>query len=292
MDRLIKVFGERNTGTRAVLGMIDGTPGIQGVAHEVMEDAGLEPYEDMIRLVERQYKGPWKRVYREAIKDVRTETLGPIGTWKHAAPVYDSAYRAARVSVLFVIRNPYSWIASLYRRPYHNMGRQADSLPEFVSFPWRTVGRDNVERILPSPVCLWPLKVRAYRTFEAAAARDAVACAWLSFEDFVQYPVRSLSDALAKLNLPCKGLAAMSRPTKPRGRSAEERRRYYAREGWRAELCARSVAAINQRIDWTLAAEHGYARLDPAVEILGRRTTSRTRNSTSRWGSRSRTARR
>ena len=264
MDRLIKVFGERNTATRAVIRMIDAAPGIQGVAHEGVADETLEPYNDMIRQVEEVYKGPWKRVYREAIKDIRGETLGPLGAWKHGAPLYNAAYREFDVGVIFMVRNPYSWITSLHRRPYHNMGRRNGTLTEFVSFPWMTVGRDNVDKILPSPMLLWPLKLRAYETFKKAAYEDGVPCTWIRFEDFVQFPVKCLTDALKALALPPEGLRALTRPTKPYGKLPEERRSYYGKEVWRGALCCHSVKKINDLIDWSLAESHGYARLDPA----------------------------
>ena len=264
MDQLIKVFGERNTGTRAVLAMLDAAEGVQGVAHEGVADEELEPFEEMIREVEAVYSGPWKRIYREAIKDIRAETLGPLGTWKHAAPLYDPAYREAGISTVFLVRNPYSWIVSLYERPYHNMGKRGGALEAFLRFPWLTVGRDNVDRILPSPMLLWPLKLRAYAAFAEAAKADGVATATIRFEDFVQFPAQTLNRAMGGLGLKPEGLKAFARSTKPRGKQADQRRSYYASEEWRADLTAPAVRIINDIVDWELAEVYGYSRLDPA----------------------------
>ena len=263
MDRLIKVFGERNTATRAVIGMVDAAEGIQGVAHEGVSVEAIEPYNEMISRVEAAYRGPWKRVYREAIKDLRAEHLGPLGAWKHAAPAYDPAYRTEGVGVIFMVRNPYSWISSLHRRPYHNMGKRMPTLVEFLDLPWMTVGRDNLDRILPSPAMLWPLKVRAYRAFEAAARADGLGCAWVRFEDFVQWPVPTLTRALQALGIPHEGLSALARSTKPYGALPRERRSFYGRELWRDALCRGSVSRVNTHIDWSLAEDFGYARLTP-----------------------------
>ena len=264
MDRLIKVFGERNTATRAVLGMIDAASGIQGVAQDEATSEAVEPFDAMIEKVEAAYRGPWKRVYREAIKDLRAEHLGPLGAWKHSAPVYDPVYREEGVGVIFMVRNPYSWITSLHRRPYHNMGRRLQSLTDFLDLPWMTVGRDNLDRILPSPVMLWPLKIRAYRGFEAAAKADGVACTWVRFEEFVQFPVPTLARALRELNLPSEGLTALARSTKPFGALPKERRAFYGQELWREALCHGAVARVNASVDWDLAAAFGYNQLDAA----------------------------
>jgi len=262
--RWIKVFGERNTATRAVIRMIDASDGIQGVAHPGVDDEQLEPYEEMLRKVQQAYSGPWKRIYREAIKDIRAETIGPLGTWKHGAPTYHPDYRKEEISVLFMVRNPYSWIVSLHQRPYHNLGRRGETLNAFLTFPWLTVGRDNVDRILPTPALLWPLKVRSYQVFEEAAYQDGVLCASLRFEDFVDQPMDSLDRAMRVLGIDEAQLRPVRASTKPFGKMAEERRLYYAREEWKSALTRDAVSHINEMVDWNLAERYGYRQLRPA----------------------------
>ena len=262
-QRLIKVFGERNTATRAVLRMIDAAPMLLEAGHPGVEDEDLQKYDIMIDQISSIYAGPWRRVYREAIKDLRARELGALGAWKHAAPAYDPIFKALDVSTLFMVRNPYSWALSLHRRPYHCMGRRQQSLEDFLVFPWLCLGRDNVEPILSSPVYLWNLKLASYAKFRTEAHIDGVGCATLRFEQFVQDPVTALSRVLDKLDLPSGSLTAFFETTKVAGDFSKDRRSYYMNERWREDLTATSVGLINDMIDWDLAEVHGYTRLDP-----------------------------
>lgn len=263
-QRLIKVFGERNSATRAVLRMVDEAPLLAEAGHPDVDEDDLEKYDIMIQQVTSIYSGPWKRVYREAIKDVRAREMGALGTWKHAAPEFDPVFAAMNVSVLFLVRNPYSWVQSLNRRPYHCMGRRQQELEDFLVFPWLTVGRDNVEPILSSPMYLWNLKLRAYDRFRSAAADAGVRTAVLRFEDFVQNSVLSLNRALTSMGVEPGLLKAIPGDTKAKGQPGRERRHFYLNELWREDLTSGAVSLINDMVDWDIAEAHGYAQLDPA----------------------------
>lgn len=263
-QRLIKVFGERNTATRAVLRMVDAAPNLLDAGLVDLDEEDLAKYDVMIDQVTSIYAGPWKRVYREAIKDLRARSSTPLAMWKHAAPIYDRAFRDHDAAVLFMVRNPYSWVQSLHRRPYHCMGRRQQALEDFLVFPWLTLGRDNVEPILSSPIYLWSLKLAAYERFAREAYEDGVACTTIRFEDFVQNPVFALTRALGQVDIDSGGLRSFPDATKPQGRVSSERKAYYLNELWREELTSTSVNLINDMVDWSLAERAGYTMLDPS----------------------------
>lgn len=265
MDRIVKVFGERKTAARASIQMLDAAEGIRCVGHMGVPDEVLDPFDEKLKRVVAVQKGPWKRIYKEAIKDLRADLLGPVGAWTHSAPTYNSAFRDHGVSVIFMVRNPYSWILSLYRTPKHTMGHCGGTLDEFLTFPWLPVGRDNVKPgVLSSPMELWSLKLRAYRKFRARAKKEEVKSTQVKFEDFAAFPISSLGQALKRLDIPADGLKALSRSQKPLCGIPEERRTYHVREFWQSELTARNVELINAFVDWDLAEIYGYQPMDPA----------------------------
>lgn len=260
----IKVFGERNTGTRAVIRMIDAAAGLRGAGHPGVSAKDLEPYRQMAEQLEEIMPGAWKKVYREAVRDVQDDAMGPVGAWKHAAPIYGSGFLEFDIRVLFMVRNPYSWALSLFKRPYHYLGQRRDEFEEFLVFPWLTMGRDRVDKILGSPMDLWTLKLEAYQFFEERAREAGTPCATLKFEDFVNDPVSSLGGALGQLVEEPVVVEELTVPTKKNGLKAAERRAYYANEEWRSGLTASAVSIMNNWIDWRIAEKYGYPRLDPA----------------------------
>ncbi len=263
MQKLVKVFGERNTASRAVHTMIQTAPLLADASLHELDQDEFAKYDAIIEQICAMYTGPWRRVYREAVKDLRDKEMGELARWKHAAPAYDPIYKELDVAVLFLVRNPYSWVQSLSRRPYHCLGRRQQNLEDFLVFPWLCVGRDNVEPILNSPMQLWSLKLAAYRKFQARAAQDGVRSAVVRFEDFVQNPVFAMTRALHSIDVESGGLKAVAAATKPEYEYGMDRKTFYLNECWREDLTSSSVKFINEMVDWSLADSFGYTQLDP-----------------------------
>lgn len=260
----VKVFGERNTGTRAVIRMLMRAENVEEYLYPPELEPLIEEYAGRIEDVEAKFAGAWRRVYREALRDARQEALGPLGTWKHSAPNYHPAFKEADIRPLFMLRNPYSWLLSLHRRPYHALGRRKSGFSEFLGEPWLAMRRENLPPLIETPMQLWNYKLAAYSRFRADATREGLLCGVLCFEDFVNAPAHALKRVLRQMGLEPEGLNT-GRPTKPMGLKARERRHYYGRELWKAQLSSSDVAAINAAIDWDLAATYDYAPLDPAA---------------------------
>ncbi|MHA3914268.1 hypothetical protein [Halovulum sp. GXIMD14793] len=253
---MIKVFGERNTGTRAVNAMLAGLDGLRrrlGAAPAT--DGSLEA------AIEARFTGGWRKQYLEALRDTRITADDP---WKHACAKLTPAMVEARVSTLFMLRDPYSWFLALARRPHHMKGPASDGLEAFADRPWITDRREGVPALVASPMDLWSLKLRSYLNFADDAYALGLRCAFLKFEDFVEDNTGSLQRALAHLHLPDQGLKPIRRNTKGEGLSADDLAAYYRDKRWQARLTAPLVTRLNARIDWAVAERLGYTRLDPA----------------------------
>lgn len=256
-NRKIKVFGERNTGTRAVIRMLRSLDGVS----ISFPDAPMPDLDLLSARVEEALSGFHRELYNDALQDIRRERLAGLSAWKHAAPVIDGSYLEKAASVLFLVRDPYSWIAALYRHPYHKRTPKQKSLEAFLQCPWLTTKRDNTEPILLSPMMLWNEKLRAYCTFAAAAPVPSTV---LSFEAFVVDPVGALAEALDRFGIASAGLAEIEEPTKTKGVDRENRLAYYRAAKWEQELSPKAVKLINALVDWDVAATFGYQKRAPS----------------------------
>lgn len=261
MERhFVKVFGERNTGTRALLRMLGMQPEVSLRPVGARAVLNLAENRALRERIDLMFSGRVRRQYRDAVLDMEHMGECPTMAWKHAAPDWDAAFVAKRAHVVFSVRNPYSWVISLAKHPYHKHDRRLHGLEAFVETPWLTMRRDNLEAVLGSPLDLWNRKNAAYLAFMQAAEVPTVT---MSFEGFVASPVTEVRRMLAQFAIPSGGVHALEVSTKD-SRSAAEISERYAREEWRGSLNAGLVRSINAKIDWEVAAAFGYKRLDPA----------------------------
>lgn len=262
----VKIYGERNSGTHFVHRLIrnnfhcqfvpgtlaDATPGYR----EAFED-------ELARTVTDDAKRLWLRQVRmdEYFESNAWSTLG----WKHAVPPLNTILGSPNVDcTLFVtvVKNPYSWALSLFRRPYEVIAiNKPTSLKEFLNEVWPTVRRDNAPSILKSPIELWNYKTASYH--ELAKHTNTVN---LRYED-------TLADPLNSVNVLSDFLDRRSRDPVIESESAKEvdrgnkdlnyYRDYYLSERWRSDLTEADIALINEYLDPTTVRLAGYEMIDP-----------------------------
>ncbi len=246
----VKLYGERNTGTNYLSRLI-------ALNLDVIEIPGVVPP----RVMRLQERLPGEELVRDIYFALNwRRTLG----WKHAlmkpAHILERYARAfANPVVVTLTKNPYSWLVSLYRRPYHQQYPQGK--PDFETFlrqPWKTVFRDNAPRRLSSPVELWNIKNAAYLT----SAR-ALPIVNLTFEALLADPAGIIDDLARRF-----GWSRLSpdfvnheASTKESGKDSGFYSDYYARERWKDSLTPQAVALVNERVDQALMRHFGYERL-------------------------------
>ena len=191
--KFVKVFGERNTGTRALIRMLAAQKCVRMQAIGERGALNLPQNADLRAVIEETYKGKWRKIYRDALRDNEQAVACPTKAWKHTLPVWDPAFVEKRAHVAFCVRNPYSWALSLARRPYHQRGPRTSRVLDFVTQPWLTVSRDNMDAVLRSPMELWNGKVAAYGAFMRQAE---VPTRLIRFENFVADPEAEVRQVL------------------------------------------------------------------------------------------------
>jgi len=258
---VIKIFGERNTGTRAVGAMLAAMPHVRrriGAPPERALDGRVEA------AILGQMRGNWRRLYLHALRDEAQAKESAVDPWKHAAPKLTPEMTAAGVRTICMHRNPYSWFLSFARRPYHLKGPPAASLEAFLHRPWMTERREGVDAVLASPMLLWSVKLAAAERYRLAALERGLYCEFMAFEEFVQNASGALERVLLDMHVGLEGLAEVPQNTKQGDIDAGKLSAYYRREAWNEDLTAPLVAGINALVDWDLAARRGYRALDPA----------------------------
>jgi hypothetical protein len=238
--RKVKIYGERNTGTRYLAKLL-----VRNLDVELLD--GAAPW------VLRKLFGS-----NEAARDLyfRASYRRNLG-WKHAmAPSPEQLWRLAVEDVLFITltKNPYAWLLSLHRRPYH--GHTAASFADFVQARWPAVGRENSPGGYANPVVLWNEKNRSYLNLGRAACAHN-----LRYEDLVCDPETVIAGLAQAFDLPRKRahFQNVDESTKPEpDKRFGDYRSYYLEERWRSKLDPTVLPLINAHLDEALMAHFGY----------------------------------
>ncbi|MEP3481111.1 MAG: hypothetical protein ABJZ55_17820 [Fuerstiella sp.] len=247
---IVKIYGERNTGTNYLSALLD-------LNFRCRQLPGFVP--KAVMGLQLLLPG------REGVRDYWFEkTFSRNLGWKHmqveaAERLQGIASFSAALHFLTLTKNPYSWLLSMHRRPYHQHHKTSLSLEEFLVTPWQLAGRDNVSEPVSNPIELWNIKNRSY---ERLASRFPVL--QLTYEAVLCNPLETLQQIedtfqLQRLNSDLKNY---ERSTKDSDRDAAYYRDHYLKERWRSKLSRTAVATINQHLDAELVQQFGYSLLD------------------------------
>lgn len=143
----IKIIGERNSGTNY----------IEKIINENFH-VNLLPG-SMPRILNKTLGYEFVRDYY--FKKTQHKNLG----WKHAmAPTnnfLESVGMKDNVGFIAIAKNPYAWLLSMFRRPYHLYTEQ-QTLDQFISSQCRTVSRERYTEAFRNPMIMWNKKNKSY----------------------------------------------------------------------------------------------------------------------------------
>jgi len=247
----IKLFGERNTNTNYLSQLIRLNLDIEelpGTVPTLLNRLGgrlplIEPARDLYFRLTFQRNLGWKHA-----KVPPVEVLS--GT---------SVARRHVIGFVTLTKNPYSWLLSLHRRPYHQRGGHRPDFERFLTTPWRTVGRENADPVLSSPVELWNVKNRSYLPLAGLGGLN------ITTEALFADPAGIIEPIAAEFDIPRRSRQFIDYEASTKndpGKSGTVYRDYYLGEKWRDELSARAVGIINERVDRSLMTSFGYPLID------------------------------
>lgn len=244
----LKLFGERNTGTNYLLKLLRKNVQATLLRSEVPAD-----------WIKWQRRVPGNESIRDLYFKFRyKQTLG----WKHTAvpPLSEletvPLFRDSDLRFITLTKNPYAWILSLHKRPYHRYyNGPKQTLLEFVQTPWKTVHRDNVSnRILASPVELWNLKVASYEHLPADRTIH------LTSLQLISDPEAMIHEIVDQFGIPLKTKKFEDHieSTKDDSKDSNWYKDYYVNEKWKHRLSPEVIEAINSYLDKDLATKRGF----------------------------------
>jgi hypothetical protein len=183
--------------------------------------------------------------------------------WKHTRVKPESELRRYDIlqnGICFVTvtKNPYSWLLSMHRRPYHRYYGEKPDFHTFLRSPWKTVGRDNYESVLRDPVELWNIKNKSYLRLKSLETAN------ITSESVLADP-KALIDRLSdSFSIPKSDnyFSNLDESTKEKSKNFDYYRDYYLNERWKDELSDESISIINSRLDRNLVDYFGYELLD------------------------------
>src|SRR5271166_3641100 len=104
--RQVKIFGERNTGTNAVTSLI--VQNIGKIICPSMRDFVKDwPAREALIF---EFEEPFRLFLRHALVDDIFALAPPEHRQKHTSPEYSLNFLKYGIGVIFLIKNPYSWV--------------------------------------------------------------------------------------------------------------------------------------------------------------------------------------
>lgn len=245
---LVKVFGERNTGTNYLSELLN----LNLAVHEL---PGTVPYP--VFMAQKMVPGS-----EELLRDLYFRfTFNRNFGWKHTliSDLASALEEDAPDDIFFVsiTKNPYSWLLSLHRRPYHQEQLTALSFEEFIRTPWHTVGRENAPAVVSNPIELWNMKNGAYVALNKKASAINI-----TFENLLKDPEKMLKQISQRFDFGWKvgQFENFDESTKKEttAKDSEFYRNYYLQEKWKSNLSCSAIEFINARLDPQLMDYFGY----------------------------------
>ena len=239
---LLKIYGERNTGTNYLAKLIQ-------LNLDVFQLPGVPPKPANL-LIRKFPKLPIHEPLQDFyFKKTFAKNLG----WKHslvrpAAELKKLEICKGNISFITISKNPYSWLLSLYNKPYHYYPSWEDKA-DFVTFltsPAPIIDRENASDIFSSPVDMWNQKNKSY-----IQLMTAFPTLNLKYEDLLEDPEAMIDSIGRQLTFRPRVVDFKNREksTKEKSKDFSFYRSYYLEEKWKEKLSSNEILLISERLD-------------------------------------------
>ena len=179
--------------------------------------------------------------------------------WKHRlAPTKSELEMHAHDDVCFIciVKNPYSWLRSMHRRPYKQEELKNMKFSEFLKFPYGDY---------ENPVKMWNKKNKSYLELSENVRNFHM----LKYEDLLVNPEKLLEQIQQKMRLSKSVFWFTDMEQKlsnKKGVSSNRfHKKYYLKEKWKDQYAAEDIAFINSQLDEELMQNFNYEILELSV---------------------------
>ena len=248
--KIVKIYGERNTNTNYLGELIR----LNLVAQCI---PGVVPR----KMREIQTRLPAKNLLRDIyFAATFHKNLG----WKHSKVKDADSLRKHTlvkqngVCFVTITKNPYSWLMSLYKRPYHQQYKVKPDFETFLQLPWTTVRRENVRGHIANPIELWNIKNRSYLQLETLSVLNLTTEAIFEDAELVLQKIGKTFDIAIRSST----FINFEESTKYEAKGSDYYREFYIKEKWKENLSKEARSIINYYVDKDLMAKFGYKLLN------------------------------
>lgn len=237
----LKIYGERNTGTNYLKQLLESNLNVHLLRGTVPRKHPL--------------------CYNEFTKNVYFHFTSKYNLgWKHSFVDRDFVKKNTCLTntyFIFLVKNPYSFLLSLYKKSYHFIGNKPETFQNFLNHTWRLQKRDNLKaKSLESPVFLWNFKVSSYLEYMDDQPGNSML---IKYEDLVNDPKKTLQTIADSFSLNKKtSFINITSSTKPDNKRFEDYQDYYLNEKWRNNIEYSEIELINKYLDKELVHRLGY----------------------------------
>lgn len=252
----LKVFGERNTSTNALIQSVSfNAPDISILPSTASNLSGNVSRK--IKEINETFNGLERSFIREEYIDSVFQGCDWQMAWKHSATNFEVDKIEDDVKVIINVRHPASWLLALHRRPYHALQRVEENFNDFICQPWKTVRRDNLGEVNITPVDLWNLKCQSYIDFyNKNSTGDNIF--FVKFEDFSQSQENALNPFLNAAYGNVSSFSEIVKSPKSDIKNSKWYREYYGKELWKKEISHYAFRLIEERVDKKLCEFFSY----------------------------------
>ena len=243
---MIKIFGERNTGTNYLSKLIK-----LNFDNEILKDSAP-------RLPLLNKNEFFKDLF---FKYTQNKNLG----WKHSfvsEEFIGERLNSSDIKIIFLVKNPYSFLLSLHKRPYHNEKSKNLTFQKFLTSSWKTVGRENYNAGFSNPTELWTKKSGAYLSVTEKYPKRTMI---IKYEDVVTDPKSMLTELATFLGVEFdkNRFVNVTKSTKNDSKSFKDYAKYYIEEQWKSKLTSENLESINSFLDNRVLSELDYKKIEP-----------------------------
>jgi len=251
MTEYLKIYGERNTCTRYLRRLIELNFDVG-----VLEGGGNK----FVQQLQEMLPG------KELVRDISAYLSYPqdLG-WKHSSVKNaqeiqkTTIFRHNKIIILTLTKNPYSWLLSLHRRPYHQYYEKKPDFLTFLQTPWKPLHRENVHSELANPVELWNTKNKSYIELHSSVL-DSLR---ITSEGLLQSPEIVIDQMANSFSLTRKFSGFMNHDESTKAQESTSitldtekdtsyYRDYYLNEIWKEKLTPAAIETINNSLDDTV----------------------------------------
>lgn len=229
----IKIFGERNTGTNALLQMLKINSDSVFYPGAMSEISKIQT--NKVQLAVRM---GLDRLKKESMIDAVFDGRNLTERWKHSA-TYIATNKLDEIEdsrFIFTVRNPLSWLIGLYKNPYHILVKKPASLVEFADIDWRVVRRENLSRDFYKPLELLEEKLKSYLSLIEKLEKKRMEYKVVKFEDFVVSQKTTFENLKEFLDSPSVKFSTLTKSTKESSKDYKYYSFYYTNEIWRDDF--------------------------------------------------------